>query len=828
MYLRSVRHVLFIGASSLSLLTAANAAAQSALASVPTTATQGGDSAVGEIIVTASKREQRLRDVASTVNVVTGDQFAAAGPILSTGDVLAKFSGVRFNDLESPQLSEITMRGSGTQRATGADAAIGLFANGVYIGDSSGFGRNFTPLDSFDLERAEVLEGPQGALYGRNAEYGVVNLVSQRAKFANDGYADVINTFETQNTRETVVVNHIIKDDLAARVAVQGIQQSKGFIYDPDTGKYFDSTHGFMGRAQLRYTPGKWDVSLVGAVQQVYVPGYGQIVDILPNTNANYAGAGYQGNRYSVPIPGDGTAKEYVVNVLLLTNYDFGWAKLSSTTSYRDRNDIENRGFSSLPIDLATEAMLQAEGDRGLYPYGFSNIQGRTKAAYEDVHLGGAALDSRLNWLVGAEYLNALTNTSNQTASDPCNSGAPVIGVQICGGTPSQPFCVSLAPGAKACPTVFPFGFGSNTIGRKTYQSWAAYTSMTYKLPLNFSFTGDLRFNDDNKHFNQTTYSLYTTNYFTYPTGGTKTPLDFQYKKDVITYAATLAYKLPGPWDDMLYGKVGTGYRAGDFNITTSPPLVNGLLAGAAPPVGYAPATPTYGAETVTSYEIGVKGNLTRRVYFTLDAYTSRMDNALSQVTDGCSAANSCQTAATTYVRNVGASTASGVEASADTGFHLFDGAASLHLSGSNQQARYVNVPTTIVGLPLEGSQVPQTPHWLATAAVNYRRTISGALEGFANLTFNGQWGGIQDPVVASLNAVPLSDYQDVNLRMGVDFKAFEIAVVSKNLTNESHTLLTAVAAPTLGPLKGTSIGQPTAQRWNTPRTTAIELKYRW
>ncbi len=98
--------------------------------------------------------------------------------------------GVRFNDLQSPNLSEVSIRGSGTERATGADFGVGLFVNGAYVGSSILGGRNFKTVDFFDLERIEVLEGPQSALYGRNAEYGVVNIVSARPKFDTSGYVD--------------------------------------------------------------------------------------------------------------------------------------------------------------------------------------------------------------------------------------------------------------------------------------------------------------------------------------------------------------------------------------------------------------------------------------------------------------------------------------------------------------------------------------------------------------------------------------------------------------------------------------------------------------
>ena len=117
------------------------------------------------IVVTARRREESIRDVPGTISAVTADQLESKGPVAGSGDLLNTVPGVRFNDVASENLAEVSIRGSGTQRATGADSGVGLFVNGAYAGSSTLGGRNFKAIDYFDLERVEVLEGPQGALY---------------------------------------------------------------------------------------------------------------------------------------------------------------------------------------------------------------------------------------------------------------------------------------------------------------------------------------------------------------------------------------------------------------------------------------------------------------------------------------------------------------------------------------------------------------------------------------------------------------------------------------------------------------------------------------
>ena len=167
-------------------------------------AAQSGDSASqgdGSIVVTARRREESIRDVPGTISAVTADQLEAKGPIAGSGDLLNTIPGVRFNDVASENLAEVSIRGSGTARATGADSGVGLFVNGAYVGSSTLGGRNFKAIDYFDIERVESLQGPQGALYGRNSEFGVVNIVLAKPKFDSSGWARGMYTFGLDQKR---------------------------------------------------------------------------------------------------------------------------------------------------------------------------------------------------------------------------------------------------------------------------------------------------------------------------------------------------------------------------------------------------------------------------------------------------------------------------------------------------------------------------------------------------------------------------------------------------------------------------------------------------
>ncbi|MBS0362790.1 MAG: TonB-dependent receptor [Proteobacteria bacterium] len=800
---------------------------------------------VSELVVTARRRDEKLRDIPASVAVVTGDQILAVGPITNSGDILATVPSARFNNLQDPLLSEVSLRGSGTERATGAESAVGIYSNGVYIGSVGLGGRNFTNVDSFDLDRTEVLEGPQGALYGRDAEYGVVNLVSARPSFSNTGYVDEAYATEQQRNTATAIVNWKLSDDFAARFGVQSIQQTKGFVFNPDSGNYYDVDRGWVGRAQIRYRHDNLDVDVLGEYQKLQVPSFWSSWNI-PQTVPGVVGVpqipnGFVQQHYVIPQSGELYSEENVKGLMAFVNYDMGWAQLSSTSSYRDQGTL--LAFNTQNIDLAQELIFQGSpvlppnappktgqnGEIGLYPFGQDVTTAAIKTTYEDLHLSGKWMDDRLNWLIGLEYLEQRDAPDVvNIAQNPCTPFT--VGTGICGGTPSAPICVISASTPNPCPAPFgtgkalasPIVWGSSSTVNQKYTSWAPYLSLSYKLgPA--TLTGDVRYSDDKKTATQTSYILYTTTNKAFATGGNiVNPSTFSYAKDLTTYAVTASYRLPGETNSMVYVKTGTGYRAGSFNFGQSPPTQAGnpglFLNGSAAPLGFNPVISSYNPETSTSYEVGYKGNILPRVYFTLTAYTQRTKNALASVGDGCTAQNTCLQAASAYTINGGTTKGVGVEAELETKLDVLGGVLNLDATGSNSTVKYISVANR-AGAPQNDTQIAQNPHWLASLTANYSHPITQDLSGFVNVLYHGQWGGIQDTVIpVSFPAIPLADFNLVNLRTGVDYKNVQLAVAVTNLFNEIYYQANFRLA-------GTALLQ---QRWSLPRAFTLEAKYKW
>jgi outer membrane receptor protein involved in Fe transport len=241
---------------------------------------------IADIVVTAQRRSESIQDVPITVQALTAETMAQLG--VTTFDDYVKFLPNVTAAGAGPGQSDVYMRGlsTGNQGAQGV-GAVGSFPTvAVYIDDQSGQlpGRNLD-IYAADLERVEVLEGPQGTLFGAGAEAGVVRYITNKPKLnvtegvVNAGYG--VTAHGDPNTNVDATINiPLIEDKLALRAVV----------YDDRRGGYINNIPGTFARAPS---------------DKVVVNYFGGVVPSSPTIN-NYAIAGsainpvtYQGLRVS-------------------------------------------------------------------------------------------------------------------------------------------------------------------------------------------------------------------------------------------------------------------------------------------------------------------------------------------------------------------------------------------------------------------------------------------------------------------------------------------------------------------------------------------------
>ena len=212
---------------------------------------QESDFVLEEIVVTAQKREESLADIGIAVDVVSGDRIRQAGA-LSLIDLGRYSPGLNiqtpFGEFGYPL---IAIRGLSTDGFIETlPQSTGVYADGVYVSQP--------PMQAFrllDLERMEVLKGPQGTIYGRNTIAGAVNLISKRPTFDPEGYATIGFGRYSRGSFEGAYGGPI-SDNAAGRVAVKYLRQTDS----PLTNTYPNVGDGgeldqLMGRGSLLFRP---------------------------------------------------------------------------------------------------------------------------------------------------------------------------------------------------------------------------------------------------------------------------------------------------------------------------------------------------------------------------------------------------------------------------------------------------------------------------------------------------------------------------------------------------------------------------------------------
>lgn len=691
----------------------------------------GGD----EIIVTARRREERLADVPTAASVIDSRSLADRGGATTSGELLADQPSIRFNNLSSSITSEISIRASSTARATNGDPSIGLYRNGNYIGGGGIGGRNFARLDMVDVGRVEVLRGTQGALYGRNAVGGAINIISAQPEFEFGGFATASYGFENDSLQVQGAVNLPVAEGVAIRLTGDGVHQKKGFFYNPYNDVYFDRQEGYGLRGQLRVQRGVFDLVLLAETQDLKTPSVHYQVEI-PAGTPGFPG-GYTQDRFSYPWNTAPRAEQDIDAFQALAKIDLGGAEMVSSTLYRKRMsayDLDNDGVN--PEELAR---ARAAGQIGpltpLDPNSGSFVTDTTKTFTQDLHVVGDAADGRISWLVGAELLLLDSEFSVTTTRSP---------------TIPNPSPGNIAP------------------AKLSFDSYAAYGSLGYDLTDALNLTGELRYTYDKRSISARLFDLATGA----PTGGPSRIIDDEISSDNLAYNATLSYKVAA--DVLTYAKMGTSYRAGGFNTRLSDPR--------AP----RPVQVLFGDENSTSYELGIKGVPSQRAYFAIAAYYTRLGNLIAQVDDGCALTNpTCPLAAVSYLTNAGDAKSWGIEAEFSKSFNLGNGTGRLAVSGSRQSGE-------VTSGRYDGLDLAQVPDWLASANLNLHHPISDNVALTGNILVNGQWGGKQELTATS---VDLDDYVLLNLRAGAEFGDFRVTAFANNVFNKIYYV---ARAPTI------------------------------
>ncbi len=234
-----------LGAAFVALPAYADEAAQ---ASPPAAAKANDD--VEKVTVTAQKRKQNILDVGLNVSVVSGADTRDKR-IEEVRDLTGSMSNLDVKEQVPGAMPVITIRGVGLDDFSSTNnPSAGIYIDEVFLSSLA-----MMSFDVYDLERIEVLKGPQGTLYGRNSTAGAINVITAKpspdgfAAFASAGYGNFA-AFDAEG-----MVNVPVSDTFAVRVAAKTIQQDEGYWFNRVIGDDIGKRDLWMGRAQAAWSP---------------------------------------------------------------------------------------------------------------------------------------------------------------------------------------------------------------------------------------------------------------------------------------------------------------------------------------------------------------------------------------------------------------------------------------------------------------------------------------------------------------------------------------------------------------------------------------------
>ncbi|WP_010410339.1 TonB-dependent receptor [Citromicrobium sp. JLT1363] len=690
------------------------------------------------IVVTAQKRTQALDEVPQSISVVGGDTLERqqADSFTDYVELVPSLSLTQSN----PGETRVILRGVNTG-SVGSTVAIYVdetpFGSSTSLGNAAVLAGDF---DTFDLERVEVLRGPQGTLYGSNALGGVIRFVTtppQLGEFEGRAQAG-IETVDGGGVGYLAngVVNVPLGDALAVRAS--GFYRKKAGFVDaigraPE--EEIDEAEIYGGRISALFEPTpEFSARLTALAQNIRAgspssydadPVTGDPVTVDPNTNTPVSGL-VRTEFY----PENNDVDYRLYNGTL--EYDFGPVSLTSVTSYGEL-DQRQRTDNTIGFGPTVTFVYQSFGGRTDDVGAFLDAPLKQEKFTQEVRLASA--DGPFEWQIGGYYTDEKVEIVQSLI----------------------PFVQDT--GVLFDPTVL--GFSDLLILNldSEYEEIAGFANVSLELTPWWEIGGGIRYSQNDQSVVQTERGAFQ------PLQGLPSPniTQGESSEDVVTWSADTRIELSGL--SSIYARVAKGYRPGGPNVV--------------PPGAAADFPRQYDADTLISYELGFRGETINRS-FAIDAavyYLDWNDILIFGAFDsaiGPVGAND----------NGGEARVYGAELTAT--IRPVDG-FSLVLNGAYNDAELVDDTPPVTG-GLAGDQLPYTPELTATMSVDYEWSLGGSTLAFVggDVRLTSDQAGGFDQTYRTLfgRRLEIDGYQKVDLRAGVAFDKFSVTAFANNVTN--------------------------------------------
>ncbi|PZT91241.1 MAG: TonB-dependent receptor [Citromicrobium sp.] len=377
------------------------------------------------IIVTATKREQTLQETPVAVSVTGADTIERA-QIRDVADLATVVPSLRVSTSQNQFATTYSVRGFGTSGANfGLEPSVAMFVDGVYRS------RSVSQISDLpDIQRVEVLRGPQSTLFGKNASAGVISIVTKEPSFDFNGMVEA-----TYGNYDAMVfkgyVTGPVTDTIAASIA-GGYNRRDGYVDNAFTGNDINDRNRWFARGQVLFEPGSdLSIRLIGDYDEID-EACCAVFNLRPSaTTLAIQALGGQVNDFN-GVPEDDIIFSDIDPSNKITNYggsaqidyDFGGIGLTSITAYREMELDANQDVDFTSLELARGASIG---------------QAKVESFTQELRFA-SDFDGPFNFLVGGYYFNEKVQESDQIVfGEDMRNYVNILVQQQTGGTQSIP-----------------------------------------------------------------------------------------------------------------------------------------------------------------------------------------------------------------------------------------------------------------------------------------------------------------------------------------------------------------------------------------------------
>ena len=704
---------------------------------------QAQPAALEEVIVTATRRDESLQAVPIMVNAFSAEVIQEAG-IQNANDIATLTPSLSISTNITPFTAAFRIRGIGTSQSDIAlEPSVGLFIDDVYL-SRSGLGMS----DLNDIERIEVLHGPQGTLYGKNTNAGAISIFTKRPNpDAFEGYVEsTVGDYDLG--RLTAAASGPLSDTVAYRLT-GNVHQQDGY-FDNSGGEDLNGADDWYVLGKLLYEPSDTLAFLLtGSRVDRDTHCCGADTVQSEQVNAELAARGLPIDKndpydYEIATDIDGEFKVRTDSLSLIADQELAAGALKSITAWGESNGTATRDVDVSQLDVIYQYNGVSAGDFFSQEFRYaSDVSGP------------------LNYQLGLFYYQSTTHGGD-------NQPWTFLGEDIIAVGSQTPEISNLLPPGIPLEFVARPGDYIRAKVKLDTENVAVFGQTTYDLNDRWRVTGGLRWTYEQKDadllvaIDSTAPSAALTGLSLLTSATTPIDNDFTRDTDDINWLLSTSYDVLA--ETMAFASVATGSKSGGFNT------VNGTVNER-----------EFDDETTISYETGVKSTL-------LDSrLRTNASLFLTEISD-YQVQQQLETGIGTRVSNQGDVETAGLDLSIE-GLPL----PNLTLSAG---LLYLDKREITSG-PDKGLELPFTAEWSGTLSATL---VFPWAQGY--LFTRADYSYMDDHLTNAAAETDEKDIQErttVNLRTGWRDDHWNFSVWAKNLTDDAYASLTAETLPLTG-----------------------------